>query len=67
MFPGANWFEGKSTDRGAPFGPVISSGTPTGTGMERQEFLKPGDTISIEIEGIGKIETPFQTHASQVR
>ena len=117
MFPGANWFEGKSTDRGAPFGPVIvpkeflpnfdklriltkvngvvkqdgstaellwkehhiiqyltsiltlypgdviSSGTPSGTGMERQEFLKPGDTVSIEIEGIGKIETPFKAQA----
>ena len=23
MFPGANWFDGKSIDRGAPFGPVI--------------------------------------------
>jgi 2,4-diketo-3-deoxy-L-fuconate hydrolase len=114
MFPGANWFEGKSTDRGAPFGPVIvpkeflpnfdklriqtrvngvvkqdgstaellwkehhiiayltsiltlypgdviATGTPSGTGMERQEFLKPGDLVTIEIEGIGKIETPFE-------
>ena len=23
MFPGVNWFDGKSTDRGAPFGPFI--------------------------------------------
>jgi 2-keto-4-pentenoate hydratase/2-oxohepta-3-ene-1,7-dioic acid hydratase in catechol pathway len=23
MFPGTNWFDGKSIDRGAPFGPVI--------------------------------------------
>jgi 2-keto-4-pentenoate hydratase/2-oxohepta-3-ene-1,7-dioic acid hydratase in catechol pathway len=114
MFPGVNWFEGKSTDRGAPFGPVIvpkeflpnfdklrivtkvngvvkqdggtseliwkehhiveyltsiltlypgdviSSGTPSGTGMERREFLKPGDTVTIEIEGIGTLRTPFR-------
>ena len=114
MFPGPNWFEGKSTDGGAPFGPVIvpkeflpnhdklriltkvngvikqdgstaeliwkerhileyltsiltlypgdviSTGTPSGTGMERQEFLKPGDNVTIEIEGIGKLETPFR-------
>ncbi len=114
MFPGANWFEGKSTDRGAPFGPVIvpkeflpnhdrlkivtkvngvvkqegttaellwkehhllmyltsiltlypgdviATGTPSGAGMERQEFLKPGDVVTIEIEGIGKLETPFR-------
>ncbi len=116
MFPGANWFEGKSTDRGAPFGPVIvpkeflpnfnnlrivtkvngvvkqdgttkdliwqehhmisyltsiltlypgdviSTGTPSGTGMERQEFLKPGDSVTIDIEGIGSLTTPFQSY-----
>ena len=115
MFPGTNWFDGKSIDRGAPFGPVIvpkefmpklpsdlrittklngrlvqeartsdliwseahliafitsrmtlypgdviSTGTPSGTGMERQTFMKPGDVVEIEIEGIGVLETPFK-------
>jgi len=114
MFAGTNWFEGKSTDRGAPFGPVIvpkeflpnaadlhlttkvngetlqdartseliwdeahmigfltsrltlypgdviSSGTPAGTGAERGKFLKPGDVVTIEIEGIGTLTTPFK-------
>jgi 2-keto-4-pentenoate hydratase/2-oxohepta-3-ene-1,7-dioic acid hydratase in catechol pathway len=115
MFPGANWFDGKSIDRAAPFGPVIvpkefmpkvpsdlklttkvngklmqeartsnliwsephliafltsrmtlypgdviSTGTPAGTGMERQTFLKPGDVVEIEIEGIGVLKTPFK-------
>ena len=115
MFPGANWFDGKSIDRAAPFGPVIvpkefmpklpsdlrittkvngrmvqdartsdliwsephlvayissrmtlypgdviSTGTPSGTGMERQTFLKPGDVVEIEIEGIGILKTPFK-------
>jgi len=113
MFPGTNWFDGKSIDRGAPFGPfivpkeflpnfnnlhlvtringvvkqdartsdliwdeghmiqfissimtlypgdVISTGTPSGTGMERNEFLKPGDVVEIEIEGIGTLRTPM--------
>ena len=113
MFPGTNWFDGKSVDRGAPFGPVIvpkeflpnfnnlhlvtrvngivkqdsrtseliwdeghmiqfitsimslypgdliSTGTPSGTGMERNEFLKPGDVVEIEIEGIGTLRTPM--------
>jgi 2,4-didehydro-3-deoxy-L-rhamnonate hydrolase len=113
MFPGTNWFDGKSIDRGAPFGPVIvpkeflpnfnnlhvvtrvngvvkqdartseliwdeghmiqyitsimtlypgdliSTGTPAGTGMERNEFLKPGDVVEIEIEGIGRLRTPM--------
>lgn len=115
MFPGTNWFDGKSIDRAAPFGPVIvpkefmpkvpsdlrittkvngtivqdsrtsnliwseahliafitsrmtlypgdviSTGTPSGTGMERQTFLKPGDVVEIEVEGIGALRTPFK-------
>jgi 2-keto-4-pentenoate hydratase/2-oxohepta-3-ene-1,7-dioic acid hydratase in catechol pathway len=115
MFPGANWFDGKSTDRAAPFGPVIVpkeflpagpsdlrlttklngeivqdartsnliwsephlvaylssrmtlypgdvilTGTPAGTGMERRTFLKPGDVVTVEIEGIGTLTTPFK-------
>jgi 2-keto-4-pentenoate hydratase/2-oxohepta-3-ene-1,7-dioic acid hydratase in catechol pathway len=121
MFPGANWFEGKSVDRGAPFGPfivpkeflpnfnrlhvvtkvngvikqdgntrdliwdenhmiqyitsiltlwpgdVISTGTPSGTGMERNEFLKPGDTVEIEIEGIGTLRTPMDVGRGPTR
>ncbi|MEZ5289597.1 MAG: fumarylacetoacetate hydrolase family protein [Vicinamibacterales bacterium] len=115
MFPGTNWFDGKSIDRAAPFGPVIlpkeflpkgpsdlrlvtrvngevrqdartsqliwsephlvayvtsrmtlypgdviSTGTPSGTGMERQMFLKPGDVVEVEVEGIGTLRTPFK-------
>ena len=113
MFQGVNWFDGKSVDRGAPFGPVIvpkeflpnfnnlhlvtrvngvvkqdartsdliwdeghmiqfitsimslypgdliSTGTPAGTGAERNEFLKPGDVVEIEMEGIGTLRTPM--------
>jgi 2-keto-4-pentenoate hydratase/2-oxohepta-3-ene-1,7-dioic acid hydratase in catechol pathway len=115
MFAGVNWFDGKSIDRGAPFGPVIvpkeflpnfnnlhlvtrvngvvkqdartseliwdeghmiqyitsilslypgdliSTGTPAGTGAERNEFLRPGDVVEIEIEGIGTLRTPMDT------
>lgn len=116
MFPGPNWFAGKSRDRAAPFGPfivpkefapnpphfrivtrvngvvkqdgntknliwgephmvryltsiltlypgdVISSGTPDGVGAGRKppEFLKPGDTVAIEIEGIGTLTTQMR-------
>jgi 2-keto-4-pentenoate hydratase/2-oxohepta-3-ene-1,7-dioic acid hydratase in catechol pathway len=115
MFPGPNWFRGKSRDRSAPFGPfilpkefapnpphfrivtkvngvvkqdgstknliwdeahmvryltsiltlypgdVISSGTPDGVGAGRKppEFLKSGDVVTIEIEGIGTLKTPM--------
>jgi 2-keto-4-pentenoate hydratase/2-oxohepta-3-ene-1,7-dioic acid hydratase in catechol pathway len=119
MFPGTNWFDGKSIDRGAPFGPVIvpkeflpnfnnlhlvtringivkqdartseliwdeghmiqyitsimslypgdliSTGTPAGTGAERNEFLKPGDVVEIEIEGIGTLRTPMAALTSK--
>ena len=115
MFAGTNWFDGKSLDRGAPFGPVIVpkeflpkapgnlristkvngavmqdantsqliwdeahlvaylasrmtlypgdlilTGTPAGTGAERQAFLKPGDVVTVEVEGIGTLTTPFK-------
>ena len=116
MFPGTNWFRGKSRDKAAPFGPyivpkeflpdhgamrivtkvngvvkqdgntqhliwneahmvryltsiltlypgdVISTGTPDGVGAGRKppEFLKPGDVVTIEIEGIGTLTTPMR-------
>jgi len=116
MFPGPNWFDGKSTNRGAPFGPyivpkefmpnydslrlvtkvngevmqdqttadliwdvpnlirytssilklypgdVIATGTPSGTGAERGEFLEPGDVVTIELEGVGTLETPIESY-----
>ncbi|MEO8678657.1 MAG: fumarylacetoacetate hydrolase family protein, partial [Vicinamibacterales bacterium] len=122
MFPGTTWFDGKSIDRAAPFGPVIvpkeflpkgpanlkistkvngeirqdsntseliwdeahlvafltsrmtlypgdliSTGTPAGTGMERQKFLKPGDVVTVEIEGIGTLTTPFKALSEKPR
>lgn len=115
MFPGPNWFNGKSSDRAAPFGPyivpkefiqhddleiktwvngvikqdsntsymiydeahiiryltsvqtlypgdVIATGTPDGVGRARNppEYLKPGDMVEMEIEGIGKLVTPME-------
>ena len=118
MFPGVNWFRGKSSDRAAPFGPyivpkefiegdnlrittrvngvtkqdgnskdmiypeahlirfltsvltlypgdVIATGTPDGVGSARNppEFLKPGDVVEIEIEGIGTLVTPMEAES----
>ncbi len=36
-------------------GDVIATGTPAGVGAGRQEFLKPGDVVVAEIEGIGRL------------
>jgi 2-keto-4-pentenoate hydratase/2-oxohepta-3-ene-1,7-dioic acid hydratase in catechol pathway len=46
-------------------GDVISTGTPDGVGAARnpREFLKPGDVVEIEIEGIGKLVTPMKAAA----
>jgi 2-keto-4-pentenoate hydratase/2-oxohepta-3-ene-1,7-dioic acid hydratase in catechol pathway len=37
---------------------VISTGTPSGVGRPRGIFLKPGDTVRMEIENIGTIINP---------
>lgn len=41
-------------------GTIISMGTPAGVGMgfEPPKFLKPGDVVECEIEGIGKLVNP---------
>ncbi|WP_221032821.1 fumarylacetoacetate hydrolase family protein [Actomonas aquatica] len=46
-----------STDRTLPAGTVILTGTPSGVGYARKPptFLQAGDTIEVEIEGIGTL------------
>jgi 2-keto-4-pentenoate hydratase/2-oxohepta-3-ene-1,7-dioic acid hydratase in catechol pathway len=41
-------------------GDVVATGTPGGVGnaMQPPQFLEPGDTVRIEIDGIGAIENP---------
>ena len=41
-------------------GTVILTGTPPGVGMARQPpvFLQPGDTVTVEIDGIGCLSNP---------
>ncbi len=47
-------------------GDVISTGTPPGVGMGQnpQVWLKPGDVVEAEIEGIGVLRSTFVTEAS---
>ena len=46
-------------------GDVISTGTPAGVGVFRkpQVFLKAGDVVRLEIEGIGALENPVTAEA----
>ncbi|MDM7915554.1 MAG: fumarylacetoacetate hydrolase family protein [Candidatus Eisenbacteria bacterium] len=43
-------------------GDVLATGTPSGVGVFRDPpvFLKPGDRVRIEIEGIGSLENPVE-------
>ncbi|MFQ5795745.1 MAG: fumarylacetoacetate hydrolase family protein [Candidatus Bipolaricaulia bacterium] len=44
-------------------GDIIATGTPHGVGVFRdpQVFLKPGDRVSIEVEGLGRLTNPVVT------
>ena len=39
-------------------GDVIAAGTPAGVGLPRDEFLRPGDVVRVEIEGLGSLRNP---------
>ncbi len=46
-------------------GDIIATGTPRGVGMHFKPpaFLKPGDVVEIEIDGVGAIRNPVQAAA----
>jgi len=41
-------------------GDVIATGTGSGVGRPKGIFLKPGDEVTIEIEGIGRLHNPVE-------
>ena len=47
-------------------GDVIATGTPSGVGYARKPpvFMKPGDTMEIEIEGLGVLSNPIMAEAA---
>ena len=42
-------------------GDVIATGTPAGCGMPQGVFLKPGDLVTIEIDGLGVLSNPVHS------
>jgi 2-keto-4-pentenoate hydratase/2-oxohepta-3-ene-1,7-dioic acid hydratase in catechol pathway len=42
-------------------GDLISTGTPQGVilGMKEKNWMKPGDRVEIEVEGLGKLFNPM--------
>ncbi len=47
-------------------GDVIATGTPTGVGMGRGVFLKPGDVMTASIESIGSLRNPVAAVGSKI-
>jgi 2-keto-4-pentenoate hydratase/2-oxohepta-3-ene-1,7-dioic acid hydratase in catechol pathway len=47
-------------------GDLIAMGTPSGVGYPRKPpvFMKPGDVVEIEIEGIGVLRNPIVAETS---
>jgi 2-keto-4-pentenoate hydratase/2-oxohepta-3-ene-1,7-dioic acid hydratase in catechol pathway len=47
-------------------GDMIATGTPSGVGYARKPpvFMKAGDTMEIEIEGLGVLSNPVQDEAT---
>ena len=45
-------------------GDVLLTGTPSGVGVFREPpvFLEPGDVVSVEIEGLGRLVNPVVDH-----
>ena len=39
-------------------GDVIATGTPAGVGYPRGDFLRPGDEVLVEIDGVGALRNP---------
>jgi 2-keto-4-pentenoate hydratase/2-oxohepta-3-ene-1,7-dioic acid hydratase in catechol pathway len=50
-------------------GDIISTGTPSGVGWFRNppRFLKPGDTVRIEVEKVGILQNPVVASSESVR
>jgi 2-keto-4-pentenoate hydratase/2-oxohepta-3-ene-1,7-dioic acid hydratase in catechol pathway len=44
-------------------GDIIATGTPAGVGVSRtpQVFLRPGDIVEVEIEGVGTLRNPVES------
>ena len=44
-------------------GDLIATGTPSGVGFGRGEYLKAGDVMEAEVEGLGRQRTPVVAEA----
>jgi 2-keto-4-pentenoate hydratase/2-oxohepta-3-ene-1,7-dioic acid hydratase in catechol pathway len=45
-------------------GDIIATGTPAGVGATKGKFLRDGDTMSVEVEGLGILTNPVVSSQS---
>jgi 2-keto-4-pentenoate hydratase/2-oxohepta-3-ene-1,7-dioic acid hydratase in catechol pathway len=47
-------------------GDIVSTGTPAGVGVSRnpRRWIRPGERVRVEIEGIGALENPAVAEGS---
>lgn len=48
-------------------GDVVLTGTPAGTGQDRDEFLRPGDVVEVSVGGVLPLRTEFHAHPVERR
>ena len=58
----AVYFSKRATACPGPGAPILATGTPAGVGMgfDPPKFLKAGDVVRCEIDGIGVLENPVE-------
>ena len=60
IFPVAEMISDLSRGMTLAAGTILLTGTPSGVGAGREPklFLKDGDTVEVEIEGVGRLANP---------
>jgi 2-keto-4-pentenoate hydratase/2-oxohepta-3-ene-1,7-dioic acid hydratase in catechol pathway len=50
-------------------GDLIATGTPSGVGHARtpQVWMRPGDTVEVEVDGIGMLTNPIQAEVQPLK
>jgi 2-keto-4-pentenoate hydratase/2-oxohepta-3-ene-1,7-dioic acid hydratase in catechol pathway len=45
-------------------GDIIATGTPAGVGASKNRFLRAGDTVEVEVDGLGAVVNPVRAEAN---
>ena len=45
-------------------GDIIATGTPAGVGASKGRFLRAGETVEVEVEGVGALANPVRDESA---